>query len=171
MYGLDLEGSYIFNDNWSADLVLGWVETEWTEFLDRSIIQLTGTSNQKGNEEPIVPNFSGSLTVSYQDQLSGEWDWFGRLDVSYQGDYFGDPENLLEGPSWTVANLRVGFERDDLRLELFVRNLTDEDTWKQVGQAVDFSPQPANFDFLAFNGAALIPQEKRTFGVRANIKF
>jgi iron complex outermembrane receptor protein len=171
MYGLDVEGSYVFSDNWSADLALGWVETEWTDFLDRSIIQLTGTSNQKGNEEPIVPNFAGSLTVTYQNQLSGEWDWYSRLDVNYQGDYFGDPENLLEGPSWTLANLRVGFEKDDLRLEFFVRNLTDEDTWKQVGQAVDFSPQPANFDFLAFNGAALIPQDKRTFGVRASIKF
>ena len=171
MYGLDLEGSYQFNDNWSADLVLSWVDTEWTDFLDRSLLQLTGTPNQKGNEEPIVPNFSGSFTATYQDQLTGEWDWFARLDVNYQGDYYGDPENLLEGPSWTRADLRVGFEKDDLRLELFVRNLTDEDTWKQVGQGVDFTPQPANFDFLAFQAASLIPQDKRTFGVRANIKF
>jgi len=171
MYGVDLESAFLLTDNWSANLTLSWVETEFTAFSSGSRAQITGTSNLKGNEEPFVPNFSGSLSTTYTAQLNGEWDWFGRLDVIYQGDYWADYDNLAEGPSWTLTHVRLGAERDDLRVELFVRNLFDEDTWRQVGSAVDFSPQPADFNFLANHGLSLVPQDKRTIGVRANFKF
>ena len=171
MYGIDLESAFQLTDNWSATLTLGWVETEFKSFSSGSRAQLTGTSNQKGNEEAWVPNFSGSLSTTYTGQLNGEWDWFGRLDIIYQGDYFADFDNLAEGPAWTLTHLRFGAETDDLRVELFVRNLFDEDSWRQVGGFVDFSPQPADFNFLANNGVNLVPQDRRTVGVRANFKF
>jgi iron complex outermembrane receptor protein len=169
--GMDLEAAVALTENWSASLTVTALETEFTSFSDQGLSQLTGTGNQKGNEEPFVPNVEASFSTTYTDQLTADWDWFGRFDVSYRGEYYADYENLLEGPSFMLANLRGGVSNGDLRLELFVTNLFDEDTWLQVGGAIDFSPQPANFNFLAFQGASLTPQDRRTLGARVSYSF
>lgn len=172
MKGIELEGGYLITDRWEANFAFNYTDTEWTEFSSGSLFQVTGTRNQKGNEEPWVPKLKGSLSTTYAREFNTEWDWFTRLDVVWQDKYFGDPENLLEGPSWTLTNLRVGLEsHNGLRLELFVRNLFDEDAWKQVGRAIDYSRQPADFNFTKYWGASLVPQEPRTFGLRASMRF
>jgi len=168
--GLDLEASFLVTDNWSIGGTASWVETEFTSFSSTSINQLTGTSNQAGNEEPWVPDLSASFTTTYTRQI-GEWDWFGRLDVTYRGDYFGDYVNFLEGEAYSLTNIRFGASKDNLRLELYVRNLFDEDTWRSVGRSVDFTPQPADFNFNGHQGVALLPQDKRTAGVRVRYSF
>jgi outer membrane receptor protein involved in Fe transport len=171
MYGLDLESAFQFTDNWSATLNLSWTETEFTEFSAGNKVQLTGTRNQKGNEESQVPNFKGGFSTTYNRQLNSEWGWFTRLDVMYQGDYWAEPENLAEGPAFTLAHARIGAEKDDLRIELFVRNLFDEDTWRQVSSWADFTPQPVDFNFLAHHGVSLTAQDRRTIGVRMSMSF
>lgn len=171
IFGVDLEGSFLITDNWSVSAALSYKDTEFTEFSQGSIVQLTGTRNQKGNEEPWVPNFEGSLSTSFGGSINAAWDWFGRVDFIYRGEYYADYSNLAEGPDYSLTNVRFGAEKDNLRLEFFVRNLFDEDTWKQVGRAVDFTPQPANFNFNGFQGVALTPQDRRTAGVRASISF
>jgi iron complex outermembrane receptor protein len=171
MYGLDLESAFRFTDNWSATLNLSWTETELTELSNGNQAQLTGTSNLKGNEEQSVPKFKGGFSTTYNRQLNGEWGWFTRLDVMYQGDYWADPQNLAKGPAFTLAHARIGAEKDDLRIELFVRNLFDEDTWRDVGSWIDFTPQPVDFNFLAFHGVGLTTQDRRTIGVRMSMSF
>ena len=171
MYGVELESVYRINDNWDVSFNASWSETEFTEFFIGSLEQVIGTTNVKGNEEPRYPNWMANFSASYRDQLNGEWDWFGRADVSYQGDYYGDYFNLLEGPSFVMTNLRAGLEKDDLRVEIFLRNALDEDTWRNVSRGVDFTPNPVNFAFLQFQGVSLAPQTPRTLGVRATISF
>ena len=119
-----------------------------------------------------MPQLKGSLSTTYTREFNSDWDWFGRLDVVWQGNYYGDPENLLEGPSWSLTNVRAGFDgQNGLRLELFVRNLFDEDAWRQVGRGIDYSRQPADFNFTNYWGASLVPQEPRTIGLRASMRF
>ena len=168
--GLDLEANFLVTDNWSIGGTASWVDTEFTSFSQTSIRQLTGTSNQAGNEEPWVPDLSANLTTTYARQI-GNWDWFGRLDVTYHGDYFGDYANLIEGEAYSLTHVRFGASKDNLRLELYVRNLLDEDTWRSVGRTVDFTPQPADFNFNAHHGVALTPQDKRTIGIRVRYEF
>ena len=171
MYGLELETGFRFTDNWDASLNLAWSETEFTSFFIGGFVKLIGTTNVKGNEEPYYPNFMANFATTYQDQLNGEWDWFARADVIYSGDYWADYYNLGEGPSYVLTHLRAGVEKDDLRIELFVRNALDEDTWRTVSSGVDFSRNAVDFDFTAFQGMQMTPQDKRTIGIRANIKF
>ena len=168
--GLDLEASFLVTDNWSIGGTAGWVETEFTEFASTSLNQLTGTANQTGNEEPWVPDLTASFTTTYTRQI-GEWDWFGRLDVTYRGDYFGDYTNYIEGEAYSLTHVRFGASKDDLRLELYVRNLFDEDTWRSVSNATDFTPQPADFNFFGNQGIFLTPQDKRTIGLRLRYSF
>lgn len=171
MYGVEVETFFQVNDNWNVNFNFSWAETEFTEFFLGGFEQLIGTTNLKGNEEPRYPKFMANFSTTYTDQLNGEWDWFARADVSYQGDYWADYYEFAKGPAYALTNLRAGIEKDGLRIEVFVRNALDEDTWRQVNNGVDFSPNPVNFQFTAFQGVQLAPQTPRTFGVRANISF
>ena len=69
---------------------------------------------------------------------------------------------------------RIGFERDNFRIEGFVKNLFDEDTWRAGQSFTDFSitdtPVGVFFDFNKL-GIILIPQDKRTMGIRTSLTF
>ena len=93
----------------------------------------------------------------------------GRVDFMYHGDYFTENLNLAKGPAYVLTNVRVGVTRDDLRLELFVRNLFDEDTWANAVTRSDFST--LFLDFSSFRSILVQPQEKRTVGVRFSMSF
>ena len=56
-----------------------------------------------------------------------------------------------------------------MRVELFVRNLLDTDTWQTVTGQTDITSDA--FDFNSIRGVQVMPHEKRTFGLRVNYTF
>ncbi|MDX2222599.1 MAG: hypothetical protein SFV21_07625, partial [Rhodospirillaceae bacterium] len=85
------------------------------------------------------------------------------------GKTFTDFANLSTTSPYWLFNSRVGVEKDDLRVELFVRNLLDEDKWAGASAFTDFSSQ-GDLSF-ARQGILVAPQDKRQFGVRVNYSF
>lgn len=80
--------------------------------------------------------------------------------------------NLASLRSYFLVNTRAGVQRDNLRVEFYVKNLFNEDKWRGGQEFTDFSliDAPGIFDFNKL-GAILLPQDKRTFGVRSSITF
>ena len=76
--------------------------------------------------------------------------------------------------NWHLVNAKVGIERESLRVELFVNNLFDEKSWRGGAEFTDFSvldPGPGIiFDFSQL-GIILLPQDKRTFGIKTSLQF
>lgn len=171
LYGLELESAFAFTENWDAQLNVSYNKNEWTDFVSRSEVQIVPDPavQFKGKDAPRYPNWIGSLATTYRDTLNNDWDWYVGGDVSYKGKIWLEFANLSQIDDYFLANARIGIEREDLRVELFVRNLFDEDTWINGSRGVDFSDQ-GNFAFTA-QGHNLSPQEKRTVGIRTNIKF
>ena len=130
-------------------------------FLER----LTGTANVSGNEAPRFPELSGAVGATYEASLNDEWAWFWRGDVSYFGEAWTDEANLAKTEDYFLTNMSVGVQSEDLRLELFARNLFDEDAWAAGARNQDFSIR-GNFDFPGNHAIILSPQDKRTVGVR-----
>lgn len=85
---------------------------------------------------PGAPKASANLTAQYDFQVAGQRA-FVRADSLYTGEFNGDllgTEGLKAG-DYTKIDARAGLSFDHVRVELFVRNLTDEDafTWRSLG--------------------------------------
>jgi iron complex outermembrane recepter protein len=92
-----------------------------------------------GARLPGSPKVNGNLALQYDFQVAGQMA-FVRADTSYVGKYYG---NLAQTPStlaggYVKVDARAGITlRRDIGLELFVRNLTNEDafTWRSASGA------------------------------------
>jgi len=173
-YGLELESAFILGDGWTGNLNVTMNENEFTEFTVRTSSQsgTLGTRNAKGNRSARFPKWSGNFSTTYTAPLNSNWEWYTRGDVMYQGKAVAGLTNLAMLRPYWLFNLRAGIQRDALRVELFVKNLFDEDTWRTGNEFTDFSiiDSPAVFDFNKL-GIILIPQDKRQFGLRTTIDF
>ena len=169
LWGLEFESGFAITENWDAQLNVAWSGNEFTEFQSTGAAQLLGFSNLKGLEIGGYPEWSGNLATTYTDTLRGEWDWYGRADFLYRGSYFTESQNLGRGDDYVITNARLGLQREDLRVEFFIRNLFQTQTWRRASGGLDFSHP--TFSFNAFRGVTVVPQEKRTFGIRTNITF
>lgn len=171
LYGLELESAFAFTDKWDAQLNVSYNKNEWIDFVSTSEVQIVPApaTQFKGKDAPRYPNWIGNLTTTYRDQLNNDWDWYARADISYKGKIWLEFSNLSQIDDYFLSNLRFGIEKENLRVEAFVLNVFDEDTWINGSRGVDFSDQ-GNFAFTA-QGHNLTPQQKRTFGIRTNVKF
>lgn len=96
--------------------------------------------------------------------------WFGRVDLAYVGERFADEANLTTAPAGTIVNLRGGIERNNIRYELFVRNLTDEDAPDAINRTRDTSSATPLFDFSTF-GYGIGLRDRRQIGFRLSAEF
>ena len=173
-YGLELESSFILGDGWTGNFNVTMNENEFTEFTVRTSSQSAalGTRNAKGHRSARFPKWSGNLVTTYTAALYGDWEWYTRGDVMYQGKAVAGLTNLATLRPYFLFNLRAGLQRDALRVELFVKNLFDEKTWRTGNEFTDFSiiDSPAVFDFNKL-GIILVPQDKRQVGIRTTVDF
>lgn len=171
LYGLELESAFAFTENWDAQLNMSWNKNKWTDLVTRSEVQIVPDPavQFKGKDAPRYPRWTANLTSTYRAELNSTWDWYARGDVSYKGKIWLENANLSQISDYFLSNARFGIEKENLRVEMFVLNVFDEDTWINGSRGVDFSDQ-GNFAFTA-QGHNLSPQQKRTFGIRTNLKF
>ena len=126
-------------------------------------------TNYSGSKQIRYPNWQGNLSGTYTDRLTGDWDWFVRTDLIYFGKTYVDFANYSwTSPYWLVHS-RAGVEKENLRVELYIRNLFDEKGWAGANAFTDFAVQ-GDLTFLA-QGVSVGPQDKRQFGLRVNYTF
>ena len=97
--------------------------------------------------------------------MSNDWDYFLRFDGTYFGKAFNEEKNYSYIGKFWRFNLRAGFEMDDLRIEGYVNNIFNDDSYLAGARWSDFSGSQL-FDFLFSQGVAATPAEKRQFGVK-----
>jgi iron complex outermembrane recepter protein len=124
-----------------------------------------------GYQLPQVPEWSGGLSVDYQWALSPDWQANVGASVRHVGEsWVGAVQDPSEGsldtqnPSYTTLDLRAGLERDRYRLNLFVRNATDERVYRE-----GFVRQNAVTG--AIFGIDVVPIQPRVIGVSIDLDF
>lgn len=172
LWGLELQAAYRPTDRLAFTFNAAWSGNEYTKFFASLSPRAGGFSNLKGMETPRYPEWMGNISASFTDRLSGDWDWYVRTDLMYNGDYWADFANLAKAPSWLNTNIRFGALGDggNTRIELFVRNLFDIDE-PESAHVTDNYAIPGNFSFSSNQNLILKPFEKRTVGVRLNWTF
>ena len=177
--GLELEGGFSLGENFSGTFMLNYSDGEYgTLTCGFSPFKPPiepgnrfGARDCSGSRPARYPEWQGAISGVWTDSLaSGNWDYFVRLDGEYFGEAYNEEANFSTMGDFWRWNLRGGFERDDLRLEAYVRNLFDDDNYLAAARWSDFSGT-FTLAFLFSQGVAVTPPEKRTIGLRAVYAF
>ncbi|MEP3114649.1 TonB-dependent receptor [Nisaea sp.] len=124
-YGTEIEGRYDHGNGLTLFGSLGLLKTEIND-LQGDVCASSG-GNCAGNEFPEAPNVTAAFGGVYRHQQG----YFVTADMNYTGSYFsnGDINNTdqQEIDGRFLANASIGYEVDNFRAQLFVRNLLDED--------------------------------------------
>ena len=174
-YGFEIESAFVLADGWTTNANLTYNENEFKNFIPATA-SATATFGQnvniKGNRSSRFPKWSGNLVSQYTQPLNADWDYYVRGDIMYNGKHVAGLTNLAIMNDYFLVNARVSIERNNLRVEAFVKNVFDEDNWRAGSEFTDFSiiDSPSVFDFNKL-GIILIPQDRRTFGMRVSYGF
>jgi len=170
--GVEFEGSVLLTEGWDLRGTLTWAHSEYDDFIFNFVRPIAGFQQMKGNQNARFPEWSGSLASGYTAAIAGtEWDWFINGDISYFGKAYVDESNLAYCKGYSLANLRVGGEKEGFRIEGFIKNLFAEEAWAACARWTDFDSAPSLAQLTTYQGVAVTPTMPRQFGIRAAYKF
>jgi iron complex outermembrane receptor protein len=92
-----------------------------------------------GNRILRLSKWQWNAGAGYSAPLRGDSRWFFRTDASYRGEQFADSSNQAIVPSSLNVNASLGVRTDTWSLELWGRNLTDEDAPSGAFRDVHFT--------------------------------
>jgi iron complex outermembrane receptor protein len=191
--GLELEATALITDNWDVGGALGLNESELTRWGEAGLLRnitggqraganpldvSVGATQWAGNEFARQPRATAALNSTYRGVLNNGWKWSIRGDMTYTGSTWDSIANIVKSDAYYRVNARIGLERDNLALELFVTNLFDDDTWNYVSRTIVnneagqslFTVLPlGNASFAS--GFAVEAPDKRDVGLRVSYSF
>ncbi len=100
-----------------------------------------------GKRIPRAAEHQFFTDVSYTAPFNTSWDWYVGGNVSYESEKFAQVHNEAEWGEATLVDLRLGLRSDNYHLQLWGKNVTDEDSVASVIRYID-----ANSFLRAFQG-------------------
>ena len=115
--GVELSGNWLATDNLAIYGSLGLLDAEYEDFIN------SAGDNLDGRQQAHAPDYQFTLGAGFN--VSPEL----FLDVNVQGRdafYFSDSHSV-RSDSYALLNASLRYERNDMVLTLWGRNITDED--------------------------------------------
>lgn len=128
-------------------------------------VQVTSTL---GKRLPGAPKFSYTLSASYEGKVSEKLTAYIGADYLYRGTYFADAANIASSGAAETFNARLGFRWDNMNIELFARNLFDNQSPSVAYGIFDSELHPAG---SSANTVLIGLPDRRRIGVRASVSF
>lgn len=136
--GVEFQASLLLQDDLRLDFGGSYNKAELSEAAP-------ALGAQKGAPLPGSPEVNINLAVQYDFEVAGH-KTFVRADSFYAGEFYG---NLLETPGtragdYIKVDARVGMAIRNVSVELFARNLTNENayTWHSIAPVSDYRLRP-----------------------------
>ena len=128
-----------------------------------SVVQTTAPL---GKRLPGAPKISYTFSTNYEHSVFEDVLGYIGADYIYRGTYFADAANIASSGASKTVNVRLGAKKGNYTLELFARNLFDN-------QSPSISYSPTDVFSSTFSGNTLhigLPDRRRV-GVRASATF
>lgn len=138
--GVELDGSWRIAEGWTLQGGLAYLDAEYDDFpgapcpFDNPTCN-PATNNLAGARLGWAPEWSGNLSLTYQQALADRMNLTATLSAQYRDDVWldtagdeGPPYNMQDSTTWLDARLALGIDDDRWLLALYGRNLTDEET-------------------------------------------
>jgi len=133
-----------------------------------------------GNTMLRQPKWQGSAGLEYRHMLASGWSLYGRTDLSYQGKVYSGNNNLSWLPEHTYVNVKLGIESGRYSVELWGRNIFNDDAPIAVYRDVFFNnatdvyrqapPSSTTDDFFPWRLTVTHPR-LATWGITARVRF
>ncbi len=160
LYGLEMELMARPIEGLDILLNIGWLpEAEYDEFI---FDPLGAATDLSGARMQFTPEYDISAVVQYRRPLGGASAVRGRLEWSRQDSSYSSPfeADRLNVDAWDLLHAALAYELNDkYEVELWVRNLTDEDH-----EVLYVDIEGFGFDMVNFT-------DPRTWGVTLRANF
>ncbi len=157
----------------TVDLTLNYLDPIWKEYQNNTLASFTGGVNTfNGNTIARQPNLTGVLSATYRDRLVGDWDWYARGQVSYQGPEWESEINSAQTAAFARINATLGFAKDNLSIELYCTNCLGDQNWDWASRVPDLGTLAAlNTGYSKYLGLLVQAPDRRDGGVKLHYKF
>ncbi len=181
IWGIEVAGNWLVNDNFSLNGAYTFIDAQFDEFRVVStsanrigeagcgeLLTFDGAIPPAclliydGNRPTDLPKHQLTLTGTYTDQLTENWNWFAEANVRYSSRRELESANIAWQEAYWMTDVRWGINNDNYRIALFADNLFDDDTVTDANTYLDFFN---NFSPAPF---AKLPQPL-TVGLRVNL--
>ncbi len=122
--GAEASVSWLASEQLEVDVGLGFLDSEITE----SDWTGAGGISIIGKELPQNPDSTLNVGLGYHGRISGNQEWFVRLDYQRLGEMFWEPENFIARDPLNLLDIRSGIRASSgWELVGWVKNVTDKD--------------------------------------------
>jgi len=81
----------------------------------------------EGRQIPRTADHTAFFDVSYRADINDDWQWFVGGNLSYESSKFSQVHNLAETGETTLVGARIGVASEKYTIQIWAKNLTDED--------------------------------------------
>jgi iron complex outermembrane recepter protein len=162
--GVELDASFQITDALSVSAAYSFTDTEITKGEDLGNAAYGASTIVVGNRLPRAPRDQGYVSINYEAPLNDDMSWYAGADYVYVGGKFVESSNLVSTGAQKLANVRIGMKKQSLRVELWGKNIFDDDTPDATFPSFDY-------DTFTSRAITIALPKKPTFGVRMNYDF
>jgi len=116
--GVELESSYIINDEFILNGNFGITSAKYGDYLDP-----TTNENYKDNHVSLVPSHDFNLALSYRNSIG----IFAKVEAQNTGSKYFDRSNTKKLKSFTIFNAKLGYEQDKWDIYFDIKNITNKE--------------------------------------------
>jgi iron complex outermembrane receptor protein len=169
LYGIELEADFAVAEHLTVNAAANYQGSEITRYnYIPTGPQINRKADISGNKFWGFPVVKASVSPTYTNQLTQDWDWYARGDYRYRGRYYIDGSNLAWISPSHLIDFRLGVQSTSLLIEAYVENLFDDRHFTQGQYGADSSSTTgASNENEIRLGLPLM----RTFGVKAIYTF
>ena len=115
LQGFELEFDAAPTENLTISGSLGLADSEVKNFVCGDGVNVRGDNNCDGSQLPSASKWTWTLSADYEDELTGNYNWFARVDYAHFGKYYVDYTNEAWGRTAGPRQPEVGspFRRPD----------------------------------------------------------
>ncbi|HEY6645037.1 TonB-dependent receptor [Povalibacter sp.] len=165
--GIELEAEFAVSDGFTLSGTFNYAKNEIKSYLYvPGGVKIQNKADVSGNRLHGTPELSWTLSPTYTHALNDSYDWFARLDYRGRSKIYVDPTNHAWIAPVNLLNVRAGISNDNLRLEAYIDNLTNDDNISEGVRANDVF-----FSNSVLNEIRLGLPDKRTIGLSLSYDF
>lgn len=187
-FGFEIDTNIRFTDNFTSRFSLAYADPEIDNAQQdtyETFPSFAPDGDVSGNRLLRSPKWQATATLNYSRTIAGDWEFYSRGDWSWQDEIFIGNDNQSWLPDRSIVNGAIGIRSGRYTLELWGRNLLDEDAPSAAYRDVFFtntddinqefppgSTQGAGTftDFFPIRYTVSHPR-LRTFGLTARVRF